>query len=106
MVVALLGSGGNVDNGVVLALCGVAGVMPAPEDVTVVPLPVFGLGALKGVAIVGFTVKEFSELKGTPGVAAIGVNVLGAGKGGAGISVFHSLIVYKVASSMCGSMII
>jgi len=70
------------------------------------PGPVLSVVVLEGVVVEGFTVKEFKALDGTPGVGAAGVIGLKAGKGGAAISVFHSRIVYRVASSICGSMII
>lgn len=87
--------GNSVDEGVTVALC-----------IVVVPVPVLGIDVLDGVVADGFTVNEFKALDGTPGVGAAVATGLRAGTGGAGISVFHSRTVYKVASSMCGSMMI
>lgn len=97
---------GNIDEGVEVACCGIAGVVTALTGFAAELLPMLGVGVLEGVDIVGFTVKEFRELGGTPGVAVAAVAGLRAGRGGAAMSVFHSRTVYKVASSVCGSMII
>jgi len=87
--------GRSVEEGVVVAPC-----------IVVTPVPVLGADVLEGVVAEGFTVKEFKALDGTPGVGAAATTGLRVGKAGAAISIFHSRIVYKVASNICGSMII
>lgn len=97
----MLAFGKSVDAGV-----NAAGVVVTPAEIAAIPVPVLGVGVLEGEVAEGFTLKEFKELGGIPGVGAAGVAGFKAGKGGAAMSVFHSRIVYKVASSMCGSMMI
>ena len=102
----VLGFGRSFEEGVVEPPCDIAGVVEIAAGDGIAPTLVLGVGVLEGVLEEGFTVKEFRALGGTPGVDAAGPRGLKAGRGGAAISFFHSRIVYNVASSMCGSMMI
>lgn len=69
---------------------------------------VLTMGLLDVVLRGGLTVNEFNALDGTPGVATPPVVTGFTTDGGSGavISVLHSRIVNKVASSTCGSIMI